>query len=67
MSRPPARSSTTLANEKIASFEPSVGITLTLRVERGAEAAADPPGDRLAQLGQADRSRVAHPLAHAVA
>ena len=67
MSRPPARSSTTWANEKIASFEPSVGITWRSGSSDGAEAAADPGRDRLAQLGQADRRRVAHPLAHAVA
>ena len=66
MSRPPARSSTTLANEKIASFEPSVGITCASGSSVGAEPAADPAGDRLAQLGQPDRSRIAHPLAHAV-
>jgi hypothetical protein len=39
---------------------------LRVRVERGAEAPLRPGRDRLAQLGQADRGRVAHPLAQPV-
>ena len=37
-----------------------------VRIERGSEAAPDPGRDRLAQLGQPDRGRIAHPLADAV-
>ena len=59
-----ARSSTTCANEKIASFEPSVGITCTLGVERRAEAAPGPAGDCLAELRQA-RPRPGSPSARA--
>ena len=36
-------------------------------IERDAEAAPDPAGDRLAQLGKPDRRGIAHALAHAVA
>ena len=66
MSRPPATSSTTWANEKIASFEPSVGITSRSGSSDDPEAAPDPARNRLAQLGQADRGRIAHSLAHTV-
>ncbi len=35
------------------------------RVERDPEPSPDPAGDRLAELGQPDGRRIAHPLAHA--
>ena len=43
------------------------GNDMPSRVERHAEAAADPRRHRLAQLRQSDGRRVSHPLAHAVA
>jgi hypothetical protein len=39
---------------------------LGARIEGRAEAALGPAGDRLAQLGETDRGRVAHPLAQPV-
>ena len=49
-----ARGSTrTCANEKIASFDPKVGMISRLGVELDAEAALAPARDRVAQLGQA--------------
>ena len=46
------------ANEKIASFEPSVGTISLRRIDRDAEAALDPACDRCAQLRQPGRARV---------
>ena len=55
----------TCARLKIASFEPSVGINLPGWVEPDAEAAANPGGDRLAELGQALGERVLRRLVDA--
>ena len=59
-------SSTTCAKEKIASFDPSVGITFVSGSSVDTEATIDPAGHRLTQLRQADGGGIAHPLAHAV-
>ena len=58
-SRPARRSPTaTCANEKIASFEPSVGTISVSGSTVDAEAARDPRGDRLAELRQPGGARV---------
>ena len=50
---------------KIASLLPSVGM-ISVSVERRPEAASRPRSDRLPQLGQPDRGRIAHPVAEPV-
>ena len=67
VSRPPGTSSTTWAKEKIASFEPSVGITCLSGSSETPKRRPIHAGDRLAKLRQTDGGRVAHPLAYPVA
>ena len=64
---PPARSSTTCAKEKIASFEPRVGMTWRPGSRVDARTGGSTQrGDRLAQLRQPRGGRIAHPLSDAV-
>ena len=51
---------------KIASLLPSVGMISVSGSSAAPKRRADPGGDRLAQLRQPDRRRVAHPVAEAV-
>ena len=50
--------SATCANEKIASFEPSVGTTSESWVDVDVEPAVDPACNRLSELGQPRRPRI---------
>ena len=67
MSRPPATSRTTCGEREDGLLRAERRDHVPVGIELDAEAARRPARHRLAQLRQADRGGIAHPLAHALA